>query len=178
VDERRDNIEVRLHKDGTLDEIVIYDPHTDQCIFHMEQMDDHYYWMRAYGITQDLVVHVGATIGMCDGEPILDEKNFVKGYKQVEGPKVWANYDWDDSVIQSEEFRTPEAERRAEIAQLINKYGVACVLQDIAEIHRQGRKAEHERVLIDDLESARTKFLAGDSAYWDARIAENYGQDP
>ncbi len=180
ADERRDNIEVRLHKDGTLDEVVFYDPYTEQCIFHLEQMSDQHFWMRFYGTTQDLVVHIGAISGSCDGKPICDERGFITGYEKYEGPKIDANYNWDDSTMESEchpDFRTPEVERKAAIAEIINKYGTACVLQDIANVLRQGRMAQHEQILVGELDTARSTFLAGDKAYWDARIAEDYGKD-
>jgi hypothetical protein len=179
-DERRDNIEVRLHKDGTLDEVVIYDPHTGHGIFHLEQMSDQHFWMRAYGVTQDLVVNIGAISGTCEGRPICDERGFITGYENYEGPKIDANYQWDDSTMESEchpDSRTPEAERHDKIAEIINRYGVACVLQDIAAVVRKGRMAEHEQEVVADLDNARTKFLAGDKAYWDARIAEDYGKE-
>lgn len=179
ADERRDNIEVRLHKDGTLDEVVIYDPRTGHGIFHLEQMDDHWFWMRCYGITQDLVVHFGATIGLCDDRPMFDEQGKYIGHGQVEGPKVWANFEWDDPPKESEtheDLQTPAAERRTEIAKLINQYGVSCVLQEIAGIFKEGRKAEHEQELIADLIETERKYQVGDRKYWDARIAED--KDP
>ena len=180
-DEKRDNIEIRLHKDGTLDEIVIDDPHTGKCLFHVEQMDDHYFWMRAYGTTQDLVVHIGAGIGTRNGKPIEDERGFITSYEQVPNcPVVETNYEWDDSTHESEthtDFHTPEAERHHAIAELINRYGVACMLQDIAAVIKKGRMAEHEQGVVADLDNAQTKFLAGDKAYWDARIAEDYGKE-
>ncbi len=60
---------------------------------------------------------------------------------------------------------------------MINKYGIACVLQEITDIYKEGRKADHETSLITDLQAARTKFLAGDRVYMDARITEVYGSD-
>lgn len=181
MDERRDNIEVRLHKNGTVDEILMYDPHTGHCMFHMEQMDDHYFWMRFYGITQDLVVNIGAGIGERNGKPICDDRGFITGYEKIPNcPVVETDYDWDDSTMESDchpDTRTPEAERLSQLMEIVNKYGVACVLQDIANIVRKGRMAEHEQGVVADLDNARTKFLAGDKAYWNARIAENYGKD-
>jgi hypothetical protein len=58
--ERRGNVEVRLHADGTLDEILVYDQ-AGVVLFHLEQMDGHYFWMRAYSTAQeghDLVAHI------------------------------------------------------------------------------------------------------------------------
>ena len=175
-EDKRDNIEVRLHKDGTLDEIVMDDPHTGQCLFHLEQMDDYYFWMRCYGITQDLVVHFGAVMGMRNGKPICDEKGFVKGYEQFEGAKVSSDFHWDDPTKESEtaeRFQTPAIERRNQIAEIVNKYGVACVLQEIADIYKEGRKADHEQELIANLTDTERKFRVGEKKYWDARIAED-----
>jgi len=180
---QRDNIEVRLHKDGTLDEIVIDDPHTGQCLFHLEQMDDHYYWMRAYGTTQDLVAYISATIGKVRGEPLLEYeggKQKFLGYKEEEGAKVVGSYEWEDAGHENDshpDYATPKDQRQTQVAEMINKFGVACVLQVIAEIYSAGRKAEHEQALIADLLETRQKFLDGDRAYMDARIKEMYGQD-
>jgi hypothetical protein len=177
--ERRDNIEIGLNKDGTLDEILVYDKH-GKCLFHLEQMDDSYYWMRAYGITQDLIAHIGATTGLVRNKPITNEKGYVIGHEECEGPKVWRKHEWDDSVMESSclpDLHTPEAERHAEIAEIINKYGVASTLQDIANVLRKGRMAKHEQAVVADLENTRVKFLAGDKAYWDARIAEDLGEN-
>lgn len=180
MSEKRDNIEVRLHKDGTLDEIVIEDPRTGQCLFHLEQMSDQHFWMRAYGITQDLVANIGAVMGMCDGKSITDEKGYIIGFEKTEGPVVDTNFEWEDSTNESEcgeKFATPPVKRREKVAEIINRFGVACVLQEIADILRQGRKAEHEQALITELDNARTKFVAGDKALLDAKIAEMYGTD-
>ena len=57
-----DRILIRLHKDGTLDEIILFNE-KGTSIFHMEQMDNHLYWMRAYGKEKDLVVWMGVTEG-------------------------------------------------------------------------------------------------------------------
>jgi hypothetical protein len=104
-----------LNKDGSVDEILVYDPHDDRCLFHLEQMDDHYYWMRAYGVSDDLVAHIGATIGRVHGEPILGEevqpgKKYsevmfsggkrieIKGWEEKDGPKVWSDHEWEEST--------------------------------------------------------------------------------
>ncbi len=62
--ERRGNVELRTNEDNSLDEIVIYDK-DGRVIFHLEQMDEQLYWMRAgYGEEgNDLVAHIKATIG-------------------------------------------------------------------------------------------------------------------
>ena len=123
--EKRDNIEVRLHKDGTLDEIVICDPHNGNCLFHLEQMSDQYYWMRAYGVTQDLVVQIGATAE-------LNAQN-------VEIPKVWVDYEWENSTTEAESGDlTPIAQRQDKVAEIINTYGARVVLQDIVDILKAG----------------------------------------
>jgi len=145
-DEIRDDIEVRFHKDGTVDEIVTY--HNGRCSFHMEQMDDHWFWMRFYGITQDLVVHIASS----QGNILIDKK-------------------WDDSPNESDKYRnheydTPELKRQEEIACLINKYGVPLMLQTVAEIYEKGRKADFEQALIDDLKAVKDKFVKGDEEYW------------
>lgn len=39
--------EIRLHNDGSVDEIVIRNAE-GECVFHLEQMDDQCFWMAAY----------------------------------------------------------------------------------------------------------------------------------
>lgn len=176
MNEARDNIEIRLHEDGTLDELLIYDPHDGRCLYHMEQMADDWFWMRVNGVTQDLVVHIGAIIGLCDGKPLLDDNGKVKGFEKINNPKVDTNYYWDDPSTEFDchpETRTPEKERLAEIGQIINKYGVASVLKDIAAIYRQGRKAYHDNVLVEGLESIYGRFQEDEKVYWQARIAND-----
>lgn len=139
--EKRDNIEVRLNKDGSVDEIVIQDPHTGRCLFHLEQMDSHYYWMRAYGITKDLVAHIGAGIGERNGKPIEDDRGFITGYEKVPNcPVVESDFEWEDAATEFDtQEQTPAAERHRQIAEIVNQYGVPCVLQEIADILKQGQ---------------------------------------
>jgi hypothetical protein len=107
------NLELGLNADGSVDEILIYDK-DGKCLFHLEQMDEHYYWLRAYGTEKDLVAHIGATIGKVRGEPILGEerqkgkiyaqglmlkdgKSYeIKGWQEIEGPRVYSDYEWED----------------------------------------------------------------------------------
>lgn len=51
--------EVRLHEDGTVDEIVIRDA-DGRCLFHLEQMSDVNYWMALYPYSRKLnaAVHI------------------------------------------------------------------------------------------------------------------------
>lgn len=44
---RLGNSEVRLHADGTVDEIVVRDAN-GTCLFHLEQMNDSTFWMAVY----------------------------------------------------------------------------------------------------------------------------------
>lgn len=89
----------------------------------------------------------------------------------------WAEIRRCSTTVCGEKFATPPVERREKVAEVINRFGVACVLQEIVEILRQGRNAEHEQALITELDNARTKFIVGDKALMDARIVEKYGTD-
>lgn len=56
---------VRLHADGRLDEIVLRDK-AGQCLFHLEQMNEHVFWLRCYStrehpLDQELVAHLRST---------------------------------------------------------------------------------------------------------------------
>lgn len=100
----RGNIEVRLNKDGSVDELLIYDKTTGECIFHMEQMDYHWFWMRAYGTEMDCVVHIGANLGNVPGDFVTDEEGRVllDENKQPRrsgpeiGPKIVTDYEWEE----------------------------------------------------------------------------------
>ena len=83
---RRGNIEVRLHEDGTLDEVVFYSS-DGKPIFHMEQMDDNLFWMRFEGSEEDLVVNLGAVIG---------ERHELTGERGTNGPVIQATFEWED----------------------------------------------------------------------------------
>ena len=72
--EHRGGIEVRFHKDGSLDEIILWNE-DHKCSFHLEQMDDDHWWMGVYGDTESVNVHL----------------------TKVEG-KIVASWDWDDLV--------------------------------------------------------------------------------
>jgi hypothetical protein len=173
MSEKRDNVEVRLHNDGTLDEIVITD-HADRCIMHLEQMDDHYYWMRVYGITQDLVVHIGATIGTVT-EYVTDEKGIITGTRPLEGqPKVWANYEWEDSLDErSERLAAPNVQRRQQVASLVGTYGVGALLGEIVDIvGLSGRNEEHEVRLTEELREIKDRFMDNMKGYWRRRLDE------
>lgn len=55
-DLRSKHAELRFNEDGTVDDLLIRDS-TGRYLFHMEQMDDGLYWMRAYtGGDEDFVV--------------------------------------------------------------------------------------------------------------------------
>jgi hypothetical protein len=84
---RNGDIEVRLHADGTLDEVVVYGP-DGRCWYHLEQMTDAVYWMRFYAADggQDLVVNIQAVTG-----PRTDDDGKPAG----EGPVVRAAWEWD-----------------------------------------------------------------------------------
>jgi len=194
-DQKRDNIEVRLNRDGSVDEIVVCDPHDGRCLFHLEQMDDHYYWMRAYGITQDLVAHIGATMGKREGTPLLGGEaepgkhyphgvqslgpgvtKVIVGYKEIEGPVVDSNYHWEDGHHEDEhtpaEYRTPEETRHAKVLELLDRFGVDALLNDILTVYAKGRRGPHDLALIKEVQEARVKFAAADKAAWDKKMEE------
>ena len=53
----------------------------------------------------------------------------------------------DEPAIESEcdiSYHTPEVQRQKEIAEIINKYGVSCVLREISKIYKKGRKEAYE----------------------------------
>ena len=153
-DQKRDNVEVRLNGDGTVDEIVVCDPHDNKCLFHLEQMDDHRYWCRAYGITQDLVVHFGTQMGKIRGNPILGDEAVqgkvcmegiagdgsgkmreIKGWEEIDAPVMWSNFEWEDGHHEDEhamlEYRTPEETRHAKVRELLDRFGIDQVLNDL-----------------------------------------------
>ncbi len=192
----RDNLEIRLNKDGSVDEILVYDLHDGRLLFHLEQMDNHYYWMKGYGITQDLIVHIGATMGKRRGEPIpgeevqpgkvydgtmfRDGKTYEMIETDVDGPVVFSDWQWDDASTESqchEDYLTPEQERLGEIKNIINKYGIISVLNDIASIYKLGRNADFEKQLIENLEQTAKSFDIGDKAYWKAEMENATIQD-
>lgn len=196
TDLKRDNIEVRLNRDGSVDEIVICDPHDGRCLFHLEQMDDHYYWMRAYGITQDMVAHIGAGIGKIRGRPILGEdvqpgkvypegvmyggkdnpSKEIKGWEVLEGALVWSNYAWEDAHHENEhtleKYRTPEETRYAKVLELLDRFGVDALLNDIITVYVKGRRAPHDLALIKEVQQARVKYAEANKAAWDKHMEE------
>ncbi len=97
--ERRGNVEVRWNEDHSLDEIVIYDE-KGSVVFHLEQMDDQLYWMRAGNgeKNQDLVAHIGATMGS-----IVDYDAISSPIKELSDPlpvkenqpKLEGTWEWE-----------------------------------------------------------------------------------
>lgn len=177
---KRDNIEIGLNRDGSIDEIFVRDPHDGHCLFHLEQMTEVHYWMRAYGTTQDLVAHIGATVGEREGNPICDEEGHIIDHEKFEGAKVFSDFEWEDSTHESEcgdQSRTPAPERRLEVAELINKYGVAELLEEIVGIFGLGRKADHELNLMTDLTNARTRYQVQRDQYYDKKWAAEDEQE-
>lgn len=61
--DRRGNVEVRLDNERLLDELLIRDSATGHLVFHMERLDRHRFWMRAYGAVEDVIVHISSTEG-------------------------------------------------------------------------------------------------------------------
>lgn len=196
TDLKRDNIEVRLNSDGSVDEIVICDPHDGRCLFHLEQMDDHYYWMRAYGITQDLVAHIGAGIGKLRGAPIIGEDaqpgkvypegvmfggkdkpcKEIKGWEEIDGGVVWSDFDWEDAHHEDEhtqlEHRTTEEVRHARVLELLERFGVDALLNDIMTVYSKGRRDPHDLSLVKAVQQARMIFADADKAAWDKKMEE------
>lgn len=147
-DERKGNIEVRFNDDDSVDEIVIFNL-MGRCIFHLEQMDDNFYWMRAYGEAVDLVAHIGAKIE--DGNAV-----------------VWSNNEWESAHLEkwTQEKYTPEAKRREEVSELIARYGLSVLLTEISEIIKSGEK--QHKTLAEELIKTRDRFIADDEIYWQA----------
>lgn len=61
--------EIRLHDDGTVDEIVIRDP-SGNCLFHLEQMSAFFYWMAIYPVSRKLEeahINIGSSRGHVQG---------------------------------------------------------------------------------------------------------------
>lgn len=188
-DLKRDNIEVRLNCDGSVDEIVICDPHDGRCLFHLEQMDDHYYWMRAYGITQDLIAHIGANIGKVRGEPIIGEDvqpgkvypegvmycgkdkpcKEIKGFEEIDGGVVWSNHEWEDAYHENKhtqpEHRTTEEARHARVLELLVSFGVDALLNDIMTVCAKGRAEPHDLMLVKEVRQAIAKFAEAKAAW-------------
>lgn len=151
--EQRDNIVVGLHKDGTLDEVLLYDC-VDKLLFHMEQLDTHIFWMRFQGVTQDLIVHLRSAEG--------DMK---------------ADFEWDSPATEAEcnkKFATPDAQKRLEVATLVNKYGVAVLLDEIAKVIEGGRKEPHDQQLAKELKDVKDRFVKGDEQYWSEQVKGCY----
>lgn len=53
--------EIRLNEDGTIDEILLYI--NGECVMHLEQMDDSYFWMGLYAEGKTCHVRAGANRG-------------------------------------------------------------------------------------------------------------------
>lgn len=58
---RNGPFEIRLNDDGTIDEVLLYIG--NQCVMHLEQMDDGYFWMGLYADAKTCHVNVGARKG-------------------------------------------------------------------------------------------------------------------
>jgi len=105
MSDRRGNVEIRKNKDGTVDELLIYDK-DGQCIFHMEQMDTHWHWARVYGTEEDCVLQISATIGEVPGQLLTDENGRVLYDEEKKprfgepgtGPKIVVDYQWEEKM--------------------------------------------------------------------------------
>ncbi len=69
--------EVRPNDDGTIDEVLIY--RAEECVFHLEQMDDDAYWFAWYGDGMDRDQHFdihrhGKRVTITDRAAALDAK--------------------------------------------------------------------------------------------------------
>jgi hypothetical protein len=92
--ERRGNVEVRLHADGTLDELLVYDPADPaRVLFHLEQMSEVCFWMRAEGdaTAPALAVNIFASTG---ARPAWNAA--IGGDRGDIGPVLSARHEWDE----------------------------------------------------------------------------------
>lgn len=53
-----DQVCIGYNANGTVDEIVLYDK-DGRCLFHMEQMDNHWHWFAIYGSQKEVRGQVG-----------------------------------------------------------------------------------------------------------------------
>lgn len=51
---RKGRVEVRLNEDGTVDEMIVYEPNSDKVVLHLEQMEEHAYWLRVQNTDGEL----------------------------------------------------------------------------------------------------------------------------
>lgn len=145
TEEKRDNIEVRLHKnDLTLDEVVVQGIDYS---FHLEQMDSHWYWMRIYGLKHDLVVHLGAAVE--NGLPVMTK-----------------NYRWEPAVYSSDPL--PES-GKTEIIAMLQKHGFNSVLNYMGSLLDKSLSHEHTlQTAIEGYNHAEKEFF--DKCYEDRNL--------
>lgn len=150
---------IRLHQDGTLDEVVTRDE-SGECNFHLEQMDDFQWWMRWYGtkanpLPRELIVNIGPAGALQSFEP----------------PNTF-----EDEKYTSPEYRTPPENISHEVDRFIRYFGVERLLKEI--IDQTGRVKRDDQSNWPERDTTYLDKLAEDLTTAMKNYSTNYPGEP
>lgn len=150
---------IRLHSDGTLDEVVTRDESGD-CNFHMEQMDTCQWWMRWYStkanpLPRELIVNIGPTGAVQSFDP---------------------PHAHEDEQYAPPEYRTPPENITHEVEHFIRYFGVERLLKEMIE--QAGRVKRDENSNWPKRDTSYLDKLAEDLTTAMKNYSTNYPGEP